>query len=59
MVEPQHIGVSAGHLAACLDAAVDAEIEVNAGANAIADDATALAFHRGGTVNMPWLSDGE
>lgn len=49
LAEPQHIGVSAAHLAACLDA--DVEIHAN--------DATALAFHRNGAVNMPWLSDGE
>ncbi|KLD70839.1 CmpA/NrtA family ABC transporter substrate-binding protein [Xanthomonas pisi] len=49
LAEPAHIGVSATHLAACLDAdAVDQ-----------ASDASALAFHRNGTVNMPWLSDGE
>ncbi|UXA53199.1 ABC transporter substrate-binding protein [Xanthomonas prunicola] len=57
LAEPEHIGVPPAHLAACLDAAV--EIEANAVANAVADDATVLAFHRGGTVNMPWLSDGE
>ncbi|MEG8118658.1 CmpA/NrtA family ABC transporter substrate-binding protein [Xanthomonas hortorum] len=49
LAEPQHIGVSAAHLAACLDA----DIEMHA------NDATALAFHRNGAVNMPWLSDGE
>ncbi|MCC4588059.1 ABC transporter substrate-binding protein [Xanthomonas melonis] len=47
--EPQHIGVSATHLLTCLDAVTDA----------CNGDATALAFHRDGTVNMPWLSDGE
>ncbi|WP_115562008.1 CmpA/NrtA family ABC transporter substrate-binding protein [Xanthomonas arboricola] len=51
LAEPQHIGVSAAHLAACLDADADAD--------GLARDATALAFHRHGTVNMPWLSDGE
>ncbi|MCC4620928.1 ABC transporter substrate-binding protein [Xanthomonas cassavae CFBP 4642] len=49
LAEPQHIGVSAAHLAACLDAETDAA----------SGDATALAFHRDGAVNMPWLSDGE
>ncbi|QJD67750.1 ABC transporter substrate-binding protein [Xanthomonas campestris pv. badrii] len=49
LAEPQHIGVSAAHLAACLDADTDAA----------SGDATALAFHRDGAVNMPWLSDGE
>ncbi|PPV07504.1 ABC transporter nitrate-binding protein [Xanthomonas bromi] len=49
LAEPQHIGVSATHLAACLEA------DANDPANA----ATSLAFHRNGTVNMPWLSDGE
>lgn len=55
LAEPQHIGVSAAHLAACLDVDADA---VNAGSNAM-PDATALGFHRNGAVNMPWLSDGE
>ncbi|MCC8539517.1 CmpA/NrtA family ABC transporter substrate-binding protein [Xanthomonas axonopodis pv. poinsettiicola] len=49
LAEPQHIGVSAAHLAACLDADADAP----------SIDATSLAFHRDGAVNMPWLSDGE
>ncbi|MCC4605008.1 CmpA/NrtA family ABC transporter substrate-binding protein [Xanthomonas campestris] len=49
LAEPQHIGVSAAHLAACLDADTDAA----------SGDATALAFHCNGAVNMPWLSDGE
>ncbi|PPU76082.1 MULTISPECIES: CmpA/NrtA family ABC transporter substrate-binding protein [Xanthomonas] len=49
LAEPQHIGVSAAHLAACLDADADAPHV----------DATSLAFHRDGAVNMPWLSDGE
>ncbi|MBB3803770.1 nitrate/nitrite transport system substrate-binding protein [Xanthomonas arboricola] len=51
LAEPQHIGVSAAHLAACLDA--------NADDDAANVDATALAFHRDGAVNMPWLSDGQ
>lgn len=51
LAEPQHIGVSAAHLAACLDA--DAEAEAHA------KDVTALVFHGDGAVNMPWLSDGE
>lgn len=49
LAEPQHSGVSAAHLASCLDADTDVH----------ANDATALAFHRDGAVNMPWLSDGE
>ncbi|APO93927.1 CmpA/NrtA family ABC transporter substrate-binding protein [Xanthomonas vesicatoria] len=53
LAEPQHIGVSASHLATCLDADADAD------AAGQANDATSLAFHRHGMVNMPWLSDGE
>ncbi|WDS36069.1 CmpA/NrtA family ABC transporter substrate-binding protein [Pseudoxanthomonas sp.] len=45
LAEPDVIGLPVAQLEACLqyDAA----------------DPAALAFHRGGTVNMPWLSDGE
>ncbi|KAB7771808.1 CmpA/NrtA family ABC transporter substrate-binding protein [Xanthomonas maliensis] len=49
LAEPQHIGVPAEALVRCLDAT---------GA-ALPDDAAALAFHRDGAVNLPWLSDGE
>ena len=45
LAEPEVIGRPVAQLAACLD-------------NDPADPA-ALAFHRGGVVNMPWLSDGE
>lgn len=57
LAEPQHIGVPATRLAVCLGA--HPEVESHVGCVAAADDATALAFHRGGVVNMPWLSDGE
>ncbi|WP_140720434.1 MULTISPECIES: CmpA/NrtA family ABC transporter substrate-binding protein [Gammaproteobacteria] len=42
--EAEVIGRPVEHLAACLVGG---------------DDPAALAFHRGGRVNMPWLSDGE
>ncbi|MFT4248823.1 MAG: CmpA/NrtA family ABC transporter substrate-binding protein [Pseudomonas sp.] len=45
LAEPEVIGLPATQLAACLG-------------DASADPA-ALAFHRDGAVNMPWLSDGE
>ncbi|MEA9906368.1 CmpA/NrtA family ABC transporter substrate-binding protein [Xanthomonas campestris pv. raphani] len=49
LADPDYIGVPAAHLAACLDA----------DAATVSVDPGALAFHRGGAVNMPWLSDGE